>query len=642
MMAGFDLHDFCARCHDKKKGKDPCVEKPGSDCQHCNALTPEQLVQLSTPSYKLKKDKRDKADTIPSKNAPTKVTLSPTLVDPARVSVIRAVDGQDTGLSAQPAEKKKKVEDKKKSKSSASASRPAAVSTDQRFNDLDQKWSDRFNRLEALLLARTLDQPQQDPTIGTVKVVPAHSPPASVIRSEPFIRPTDQPASQPVDRPSGSSDRPSTSTTTDPPTSRSQADQQHISDRPAISDRPSTSISNAFQPTRKISSSESDSDTVVSDRPPVDIFVEEGELSDELDATVTDPDQSPSEEQSYRETMRGIRSFMGWTHIPDMDTTTGSSEDNPFAGPRLQTPGKISVQLPDEWLCRKLSKLNLTLTDRYPSRSAEAGGLQRDQFLKPPRSQAKWYGCHPQQKSDTTETLTSWSTDSSKLNSGYLRIARQAGIATSTPQSRPISQDTFRKWEKSARESSVICNQAAGFNRCLMKVQQDMQSQLKVIRLEHKGKSSSKLATATEEVQFLMDFNSSICQAMAKSMEHLTDSVFVNMANVTLLRRDSYLAYLKAGITLAALRTALLHISTLFPDTVLKQAEEDISNADKGRSGSVYKKNRYHPYERQDNKSDNRRQDRPAWKNLSRGHNKRNKGKHQFSSRPAKGQQPFK
>ena len=129
----------------------------------------------------------------------------------ARVSVIRAVDGQDTGLSAQAAEKKKKVEDKKKSvkpKPSASASRPAAVSTDQKFDELDQKWSDQFNRLEALLLARTLDQPQQEPTFGTVKVVPAHSPPASVIRSEPFIRPTDQPTSQ-------ASDRPSPSTTTD-------------------------------------------------------------------------------------------------------------------------------------------------------------------------------------------------------------------------------------------------------------------------------------------------------------------------------------------------------------------------------------------------------------------------------------------
>ena len=92
-------------------------------------------------------------------------------------------------------------------------------------------------------------------------------------------------------------------------------------------------------------------------------------------------------------------------------------------------------------------------------------------------------------------------------------------------------------------------------------------------------------------------------------MEHLTDSVFVNMANVTLLRRDSYLAYLKAVIkadTLAALRTASLHISTLFPDTALKQAEEDISNADKGRSGSVYKKGRHHPYERQESKSDNK------------------------------------
>ena len=35
MMPGFNLHSVCAHCHDKKKGKDPCVEKPDSDCQHC-------------------------------------------------------------------------------------------------------------------------------------------------------------------------------------------------------------------------------------------------------------------------------------------------------------------------------------------------------------------------------------------------------------------------------------------------------------------------------------------------------------------------------------------------------------------------------------------------------------------------------
>ena len=287
----------------------------------------------------------------------------------------------------------------------------------------------------------------------------------------------------------------------------------------------------------------------------------------------------------------------------------------------------------------------MTLTDGHPSRGAEAFGLQRDQFLKPPRSQAKWYGCHSQQKSDATETVTSWSTDASKLNSGYLRIARQAGITTSPDQSRPVSQDTLKKWEKTAWESSVICNQAAGFNRCFVKVQQEMQSQLKAIRVENKGKSASKLSAATEKLQFLMDFNSSICQAMAKSMEHLTDFVFVNMANVTLLRRDSYLAYLKVGIkadTLSALRTAPLHLPTLFPDSVIKQAEEDIASYDKGRSGSVYKKGCYHPYEHPESKPDNRKEDRPAWKNLSLGHNKRSKGKHQYSSRPTKGQQPYK
>ena len=107
---------------------------------------------------------------------------------------------------------------------------------------------------------------------------------------------------------------------------------------------------------------------------------------------------------------------------------------------------------------------------------------------------------------------------------------------------------------------------------------------------------------------------------MARSMEHLTDFVFVNMANLTLIRRDSYLSYLKAGIkpdTLATLCTAPLQLNTLFPDSVIKQAEEDIANYDKGRSGSMYQKGQYYPYERSDKKSDNRKQDRRAWNNIS-------------------------
>ena len=38
----------------------------------------------------------------------------------------------------------------------------------------------------------------------------------------------------------------------------------------------------------------------------------------------------------------------------------------------------------DEWLCSKMGKLNLTLTEGYLSRSSEAGGLLKDQFVRPP------------------------------------------------------------------------------------------------------------------------------------------------------------------------------------------------------------------------------------------------------------------
>ena len=59
-MASIDGHSFCARCHDKGKGSEPCIgNKDTPDCKFCNSLTPEQCAQLATPSYKLKKEKRE-------------------------------------------------------------------------------------------------------------------------------------------------------------------------------------------------------------------------------------------------------------------------------------------------------------------------------------------------------------------------------------------------------------------------------------------------------------------------------------------------------------------------------------------------------------------------------------------------------
>ena len=116
--------------------------------------------------------------------------------------VIGAVDGQGTlqspGLSG-PVEKRKKVEKEKATATKAKSSTDKHInslsdsssldraSTDAKIAELDQKWSDRFNRFGALLMARTLDR--QQPTFQTVKVALTHSPPAGMIRStDPFIK----------------------------------------------------------------------------------------------------------------------------------------------------------------------------------------------------------------------------------------------------------------------------------------------------------------------------------------------------------------------------------------------------------------------------------------------------------------------
>ena len=198
-MASFDSHSFCVRCREKGKGSDPCISH---DCQACNSLTEEQHLQLSTPSYRLKKEKRELKK---STDTPQKDSDSSSLIHPSSVMLVGAVDGkgmvQSPGSSSGTKKKKPKNTDKSKghsTKHSKSGSEkpvkspttnPHRSSAEARIEELDQKWSDRFNRLEALLLAKTLDKPE--PTFATVKVTPTTSPPVGITRStEPFIRPS--------------------------------------------------------------------------------------------------------------------------------------------------------------------------------------------------------------------------------------------------------------------------------------------------------------------------------------------------------------------------------------------------------------------------------------------------------------------
>ena len=560
-MASFDSHSFCARCREKGKGSDPCTSK--NDCNSCNLLTEEQRLQLSTPPYRIKKEKRDLKK---SSDTPKQDSSSSSLIDPSSVMVVGAVDdqgilqspGSSTGKKKTASSDKPKVASKDSKsnveKPSKTSVKPHKTSVDFRIDDLDQKWSDRFNRLEALLLAKSLDKPE--PAFTSVKVAPAHSPPASsVISSKPFVRPSDaaQGSDSPVtdlasqrqvtdqstepDNLQQASDLPGFTQTASKSTSKSlkgKASTDRLSDlagteSPVSQQVPSRSSS---APARRLSTSSMDTntDTDLSDRPPVDIFVEERELSDqEHDTTAADPDQTLSEEQNYRETMRGIRSFMGWTHIPDMDTAASTVDDNPFAGPKAQPTGKISVSMPtDEWLCSKMGKLNLTLAEGYPSRSSEAGGLLKDQFVRPRDPKLSGTALHRTRRM-LGRTLARLYLHGARtpLRSTAPTVALPRLQALHPPHQLLVKslKATYeiRRWEKSVREASIICNQAAGFNWCLYKVQDSMQSQLKVIKADFsRGKSSSKVSQAVDELQFLMDFNASITQSMAKTLEHLT------------------------------------------------------------------------------------------------------------------------
>ena len=121
----------------------------------------------------------------------------------------------------------------------------------------------------------------------------------------------------------------------------------------------------------------------------------------------------------------------------------------PFAGSRVQPAGKVSVKLlVDAWLCKKMEKLNVTITEGYPARNTETAGLLKDQFIKPPWS-SRWYGMHTEKDCDNT-TVCSWSPELAKLNSSFSRVAGHS--LPNAPPSGALSQDMIRRWERAARE----------------------------------------------------------------------------------------------------------------------------------------------------------------------------------------------
>ena len=300
---------------------------------------------------------------------------------------------------------------------------------------------------------------------------------------------------------------------------------------------------------------------------------------------------------NYRETVRSVRSFLGWSHIPDFEASASDADnrsDNPWKGKHPRRSGKVSVELPaDDWLCYKMEKLNTRVAEGYPSRSQEAAGLKQDQFIRTPKSQAKWY-TQSRLKQDINQrpgrTIFGWSGSEARLNSQFSRIAKSSSYPSSGPASRPIPQEILRRWEQCAKEGSLITNHAAGFNRCVSEIQDKMNQHISFLNATIvQGKAPKEVTDAIKDLKDLSAFHSSVSVALGTTFQHLADSLFVQLANFILLRRDSYLEYVKPGLkpdTWNKLRNAPLFTYGLFPDDVLAVAEQDIQKHDSNKSAT--------------------------------------------------------
>ena len=106
-------------------------------------------------------------------------------------------------------------------------------------------------------------------------------------------------------------------------------------------------------------------------------------------------------------------------------------------------------------------------------------------------------------------------------------------------------------WEDRARKASHVGNQAAGFTRCLAEVQIKLGEQVKLLKdTIGKGKKAppTDAVAIIEEIQYLVSFNQAISGNLARAVSDMTGGILVDLANITLVRRDSYLANVRFGL----------------------------------------------------------------------------------------------
>ena len=135
-MAGFDMHEKCARCRDKGLGKDPCIVG-GAICKICDNFTAIQRDMLATPQYQIRKDKK-----------------AGLLVSPRDVTVLSPVNSSQQPASTAHAQQTISEDDSAHAQDLPGGSDNVSSSdfvSKQDFDKLSDQLDEKFSRFEALL-----------------------------------------------------------------------------------------------------------------------------------------------------------------------------------------------------------------------------------------------------------------------------------------------------------------------------------------------------------------------------------------------------------------------------------------------------------------------------------------------------------
>ena len=691
-MPDFDKHSLCWLCREMKLGEDPCVK--GLNCKICGSLSAEQHNLLLKPMSGTENSKKSSSKDFKESSAGAANDVTPTS------SLTRSTSGDSPVISAMkspfstPNSTSNATGSVSKGNSGKMTKHHKSSSSD-RIDGLEKSFAERFNRLEAMLLARSPEFSSiTAPVTGGVTNIS--------VSQQPFFPPPSSSASQNAATASttasassgGSTDetpapaaltsslfsatQPSTTpvaeSTTDPGPASLQIASIQAASHPPMS-VPTTTVMAASGPIASTSalpvggkpSSQvhrprfqsvappSLPDLPAFSQPSQEVQDEVMDTSETEDGQLSEFDeienaQKMSDEQSYKENIRAVRQFMGWSEVPEF-VPASSREDNPFLAEKPLGSGRLNIQLPvDEYLCRRMDAVNRTVATGYPTKASDTAGLARNRLVKNP-SIGNWYGMWSASTEISTNKVTFWNPQAAKVNSSFPRITK-AALANRIPSSLPIHQESLRRWEERVRRSTYISNQAAGFSRCLRKIQEGIATQMSVLKTDKpKDKITSE---ALEELQFLTSFNQAVTSSLARSVCDLTESLFVDLANITLIRRDSYLEQVKSGIkpdTLMGLRTAPVHLDSLFPDDLVQRAESEIATHEAKLQSSHRRDRQGHPYKPFGNSSGNfstgaarPRQHKPGYgQKTSKVGRQQNKppssGKPAYYQKPAKGTQ---